>query len=152
MPLINCPNCGKQISDRAEDCVHCGYSFNQPKIGVNDKNTDNRRSNKSSASSSNAPLYIGLLVLSVPIYIILWFSGIFDEYLPNHDYPTETVQQFMNNCKKVSSQEVCSCMLEKVQKEYSHKKFLIIRERLNAGELNPYGYTQYIIRAAIECN
>lgn len=25
MPLINCPECGQQISDKAEKCVHCGH-------------------------------------------------------------------------------------------------------------------------------
>lgn len=27
MPLIECPNCGKSISDRSEKCVGCGYEF-----------------------------------------------------------------------------------------------------------------------------
>ena len=25
MALINCPECGKQISDKAPHCIHCGY-------------------------------------------------------------------------------------------------------------------------------
>lgn len=25
MALINCPECGKQISDKAKNCIHCGY-------------------------------------------------------------------------------------------------------------------------------
>lgn len=25
MALINCPECGKEISDKSEKCVHCGY-------------------------------------------------------------------------------------------------------------------------------
>lgn len=25
MALINCPECGKQVSDSAEKCIHCGY-------------------------------------------------------------------------------------------------------------------------------
>lgn len=27
MALMNCPNCGEQISDKAASCPHCGYSF-----------------------------------------------------------------------------------------------------------------------------
>lgn len=27
MALIKCPNCGNQISDQAQRCIHCGYSF-----------------------------------------------------------------------------------------------------------------------------
>lgn len=25
MALIKCPECGKEISDKAENCIHCGY-------------------------------------------------------------------------------------------------------------------------------
>ena len=25
MALINCPECGKEISDKAPACIHCGY-------------------------------------------------------------------------------------------------------------------------------
>lgn len=28
MAIINCPECGKEISDKAEKCVHCGYPLN----------------------------------------------------------------------------------------------------------------------------
>lgn len=28
MALINCPECGKQISDKATKCIHCGYPVN----------------------------------------------------------------------------------------------------------------------------
>jgi ribosomal protein L37E len=32
MPLINCQDCGKEISDRAETCIHCGCPVQaQPK-------------------------------------------------------------------------------------------------------------------------
>ncbi len=30
MALINCPECGKQISDLANVCIHCGYQLKQP--------------------------------------------------------------------------------------------------------------------------
>ena len=25
MALIKCPECGKEISDKATNCIHCGY-------------------------------------------------------------------------------------------------------------------------------
>lgn len=25
MALISCPECGQNVSDKAEDCIHCGY-------------------------------------------------------------------------------------------------------------------------------
>lgn len=27
MALIKCPECGKQVSNKAEACIHCGYKF-----------------------------------------------------------------------------------------------------------------------------
>ncbi|HEX7122385.1 MAG TPA: zinc-ribbon domain-containing protein [Gemmatimonadaceae bacterium] len=29
MPLIQCPDCGKQISDAAPTCIHCGRPIQQ---------------------------------------------------------------------------------------------------------------------------
>jgi len=29
MALINCPECSKEISDRAEACIHCGFPLKQ---------------------------------------------------------------------------------------------------------------------------
>ena len=28
MALIKCPECGKEISDKAPACIHCGYPLN----------------------------------------------------------------------------------------------------------------------------
>lgn len=30
MALIKCPECGKEISDKAKNCIHCGYPLNMP--------------------------------------------------------------------------------------------------------------------------
>lgn len=32
MALINCPECGKEVSDKSEKCIHCGYPINRAKI------------------------------------------------------------------------------------------------------------------------
>ena len=29
MSLINCPECGKEISDKSETCIHCGYPLSE---------------------------------------------------------------------------------------------------------------------------
>ena len=31
MSLINCPECGREISDKADVCIHCGYPLNNNK-------------------------------------------------------------------------------------------------------------------------
>jgi DNA-directed RNA polymerase subunit RPC12/RpoP len=30
MALINCPECGNQVSDKAKQCIHCGYPLKDP--------------------------------------------------------------------------------------------------------------------------
>ncbi len=36
MSLINCPECGKEISNKSEKCIHCGYPIrNTPYIHEN---------------------------------------------------------------------------------------------------------------------
>lgn len=32
MSMINCPECGKEISDKAKACPNCGYSFEETKF------------------------------------------------------------------------------------------------------------------------
>lgn len=41
MALINCPECGKEISDKSKQCIHCGYPLEQKNIClVNGKEHD----------------------------------------------------------------------------------------------------------------
>ena len=32
MALITCPNCGKEISDKAKKCPNCGVVIQKPKV------------------------------------------------------------------------------------------------------------------------
>lgn len=34
MALINCPECGKEISDKARECIHCGYTISKVKKNI----------------------------------------------------------------------------------------------------------------------
>lgn len=36
MALINCPECGKEISDKARWCVHCGYPMEPERDAMDD--------------------------------------------------------------------------------------------------------------------
>lgn len=35
MALIVCPECGKEISDKSEVCIHCGYPLINTKCNIN---------------------------------------------------------------------------------------------------------------------
>ena len=32
MALIKCPECGREVSDRVQTCIHCGYPIPKPKV------------------------------------------------------------------------------------------------------------------------
>lgn len=34
MALIKCPECGKEISDKAKHCIHCGYPLNMQEESI----------------------------------------------------------------------------------------------------------------------
>lgn len=39
MALIKCPECGKEISDRANQCIHCGYPLSNNSEIINQNTT-----------------------------------------------------------------------------------------------------------------
>lgn len=34
MALIKCPECGKEVSDKSKQCIHCGFPFEQKNICI----------------------------------------------------------------------------------------------------------------------
>lgn len=43
MALIKCPECGEQVSDKAEHCIHCGFPLSQPVDILNAKTSAERK-------------------------------------------------------------------------------------------------------------
>lgn len=54
MALIKCPECGKEISDKAKHCINCGYP-----ISEEDKAADNKENLKNSPSQTTYDKLIG---------------------------------------------------------------------------------------------
>ena len=90
MALINCPNCGKQISNKAERCVSCGLRLSSSDRLAN--NSSQRPNYQNNNSGSNNPHYnhkpevvlaviFGILILSVPLiwYIVNKSSNSYQE-------------------------------------------------------------------------
>ncbi len=67
MALIKCPECDKKVSDKAESCPHCGYSFKK-KIEIN-----NEKLKELKGKWNNKYLIIILLVLVLCYF--LFFNG-----------------------------------------------------------------------------
>ena len=67
MALIKCPECDKKVSDKAESCPHCGYSFKK-KIEINDEKLKELK-----GKWNNKYLIIILIVLVIGYF--LFFNG-----------------------------------------------------------------------------
>ena len=63
MALIKCPECDKKVSDKAESCPHCGYSFKK-KIEIN-----NEKLKELKGKWDNKYLIIILIVLVIVYFL-----------------------------------------------------------------------------------
>ena len=76
MPLVNCPECGKQISDSAAACPHCGYPLSSlPPVQVR----SSPKSTRLEEVTVNKPvgvLFLILAIIGLPFVIIGFIFGI----------------------------------------------------------------------------
>lgn len=84
MALIKCPECDKEISDKAENCPHCGYSF--------EKKLNNNTLNNFKGKWNNKYLIIILIVIVGGYF--LFFSN--SNKNPNNNNPTTELQPNAN--------------------------------------------------------
>lgn len=55
MALIKCPECSKEISDKAEICVHCGYPISK---WIKEENSDSSQSNEDIKDDNPNNIYL----------------------------------------------------------------------------------------------
>lgn len=55
MALIKCPECNKEISDKAEICVHCGYPISK---WIKEENSDSSQSNEDIKDDNPNNIYL----------------------------------------------------------------------------------------------
>jgi hypothetical protein len=86
MALIDCNECGKQISDKAQHCVHCGVAIEQHADANAKQKNSSLASNESNASmvfsdankpGSTLPTTLSLLKYTVAAAIILHIIFVF---------------------------------------------------------------------------
>lgn len=69
MALINCPECGKEISDTCESCIHCGYKLS------NNASSKDKKANKKKVSII-AILLVIVIIIGISIASILIINSI----------------------------------------------------------------------------
>lgn len=74
MALIKCPECGKEISDTAKNCIHCGYVIKEESNGVQPQAVVVvPEKGKSAKKSLDKGVTIVLIVMVIP-FILYWFA------------------------------------------------------------------------------
>ena len=66
-------------------------------------------------------------------------------------YSYSTKQDFINDCSQNANEEVCSCVLNRLQHQYSEKKYLKLDTDLRNGKENPE-FIEFISNAVNECD
>ena len=69
MPLIKCPECGKEVSDQALSCPHCGYPLKKPEPKKKKLNPD--------LSKMQVIIYRSSLFAFISAALLLVFVGVF---------------------------------------------------------------------------
>ena len=69
MALIKCPECGNEISDTCDSCIHCGYKFKKENT-----NTPPARRKKGWLG----PVIIGgvfltIFIIILPLIYLIWY-------------------------------------------------------------------------------
>lgn len=77
MALINCPECGKEISDTCESCIHCGYKLTKT-IDIEEVQT-----NKKNFLSKS------IIIVAVSVIVLLIIVLVVNKNLHTYSYEEE---------------------------------------------------------------
>ncbi len=74
MPLVNCPECGKQVSDAASACPHCGYPLSAPSPS---ESRPSRRSTPLEEVRTNGAAGVVLIVVALLLIPFILYGFMF---------------------------------------------------------------------------
>ncbi len=69
MALIKCPECGKEISDKAASCPHCGCPISHPQTQAEKTVIQNNLQNAKPKKKGHGCLITLLCIIAVPVFI-----------------------------------------------------------------------------------
>lgn len=72
MALINCPECGKQISDKAERCIGCGFPVGQGSPTNSKREINDFKQNNQKNPSSHRTYIFPVVVICIFLLFISW--------------------------------------------------------------------------------
>ena len=76
MALRKCPECRRKISESAEICPHCGFSFNAADLEIYKQKLEQRRLHNQALSKQNARIQlVWLLIFATVIGLAAWWRN-----------------------------------------------------------------------------
>ena len=77
MALINCPECAKEVSDKAEKCINCGYPLNKQEVKSTNYSNNEDKQQKVLIEKTSKDIKLQLLLGRVLLYVslIIMFIG-----------------------------------------------------------------------------
>ena len=86
MALITCPECGKQVSDKAGKCIHCGIVLKE----IEDAPGVEQKTVKKSQRKNNKKSFIIICVAAFVIGVGMVVAGIFLGWFHKHEFKEAT--------------------------------------------------------------
>lgn len=101
MALINCPECGKEISDTCESCIHCGYKLS------NNEGSKGKQANKKKIPIIAIILVI-VIIIGIGIASILIINSIRENNRIEQEKQEQLLEQAEKEAKKLTyEEEIC---------------------------------------------
>lgn len=76
MALRKCPECRRKISESAEFCPHCGFSFNAADLELYKQKLEQRRLHNQELNKQNARVQlVWLLIFAAAIGLAAWWRN-----------------------------------------------------------------------------
>ncbi|MEX4603012.1 zinc ribbon domain-containing protein [Haemophilus influenzae] len=73
MSLTRCPECRKKISENAENCPNCGFSFKQKDLEIYKQRLEARRLHNEEVNRKSTKLHIiWFCIFAIFITVISW--------------------------------------------------------------------------------
>ena len=142
MALVNCPECGKEVSDTAKVCVHCGFKI--PKI-----KTEKEKANKKDMIISLSILFCLLIVGIIFVWsnkqhsVKTYYSEEYMGYLEDFVALLDEYSLDMNKNQLVDSQlQALSNKLEKSEDDFVRILGLNVGNTRLHIKINDYSITE----------
>lgn len=98
MALINCPQCGKQVSDKASKCPHCGLDLATPSTQLEMKTPVSETiTTPIEKHRKKRPIFVVIGISLVAVFAALWFFVINDSRGNNIDVVENTETEIVSD-------------------------------------------------------